>query len=91
MNSVAPMGDLAQHGETLIRNGYYIVPIRRKSKAPGIDDWQTTRSTQSDLSSWLANGHRQSGIGILTRQTPAVDIDVRDQALVAEMVEWPLT
>lgn len=86
-------GYLAQHGARLIDQGYTVVPIQVGKKAPGFDGWQKARSTKPQLEEWLAHGHRWSGVGILTRHTPAIDIDVRDEdvalkmeALVAEIV-----
>lgn len=81
-------GLLAQHGATLIDQGYSVVPIQVGKKAPGFDGWQKTRSTKPQLEEWIEHGHRWSGVGILTRHTPAIDIDVRDEDVANQMVEW---
>ena len=81
-------GYLAQHGAALIDNGYTIIPIQVGKKAPGFDGWQKTRSTKPQLDEWLENGHRWSGVGILTKYTPAIDLDVLDEEVVLKLEEW---
>lgn len=80
-------GYLEQHGETLIANGYNIVPIEAGKKGPVDDDWQKTVSTQKLLDNWLASGRGSQGIGILTKNLPAVDIDVPDEEFALELQE----
>lgn len=70
---------LSQYGQRLLDNGYHIVPIRVGGKAPGFDGWEKSRATKDQLKDWLENGHRQAGVGILTKNTPAIDIDIRDE------------
>jgi hypothetical protein len=79
---------LAKHGAALIEHGYDIIPIKRGTKSPGYDGWQNTRADSSQLRQWLANGHAKDGVGILTRNTPGVDIDVRDEAMAKAMEDW---
>lgn len=81
-------GYLAEHGAALIDNGYNIIPIQVGKKAPGFDGWQKARSTKPQLEDWLKNGHRWSGVGILTRHTPAIDIDVLDEDVADKIEEW---
>lgn len=80
-------GPLAYLGSRLIDNGYSIVPIAVGKKAPGFDNWSKSRSSKPQLAEWIESGHRNSGVGILTKHTPAVDLDIRDEkiALEAEM------
>lgn len=77
---------LAQHGQKLIDNGYHIVPIRFGGKAPGFDGWEKSRASRDQLTEWLEGGHKTAGVGILTKNTPAVDIDCRNEKL-AEIME----
>lgn len=79
---------LHQHGQTLINNGYHVVPIRVGGKAPGFDGWEKSRPTKAQLTEWLENGHRWAGVGILTKLTPAVDIDVRDEKVALLLDAW---
>lgn len=81
-------GYLAQHGATLLDQGYNIVPIQVGKKAPGFDGWQKTRASKPQLEDWIEHGHRRSGVGIITKHTPAVDIDVRDEAVALSMEAW---
>lgn len=76
---------LAQHGEKLLANGYHIVPIRVGGKAPGFDGWEKSRATVGQLKDWLDSGHRNAGVGIMTKNTPAVDIDIRDEEMALVM------
>lgn len=79
-------GPLAVFGSELIDNGFAIVPIAVGKKAPNFDNWEKSRSTKPQLADWIENGHRKAGVGILTKWTPGVDLDIRDEelALLAE-------
>ena len=79
-------GPLAVYGATLIDNGFAIVPIAVGKKAPNFDNWEKSRSSKPQLQEWIENGHKRAGIGILTKHTPGVDLDIRDEelALLAE-------
>lgn len=74
-------GPLAVYGATLIDHGYAIVPIAVGKKAPNFDNWEKSRSTKPQLEDWIENGHRKAGIGILTKFTPGIDLDIRDEKL----------
>lgn len=75
--------DLTSHGQTLLDNGYEIIPITPGYKYPkGVNNWQTIPSDQDQLDKWISNGRADNGVGIRCRTAPAVDIDVRDQAIV---------
>lgn len=77
-------GPLDEFGAALIDNGYMIVPIAVGKKAPGFDNWSKSRSTKIQLKEWIENGHRNSGVGILTKLTPGVDLDIRDERVALE-------
>lgn len=79
---------LAMHGKALIDNGYKIIPIPPGKKAPGYDGWQRTDATQKQLTDWLSNGHTDHGIGILTCNTPAIDLDISDADILKKMQDW---
>lgn len=76
---------LFQYGQRLLDNGYHIVPIRVGGKSPGFDGWEKSRASKDQLKEWLENGYRNSGVGVLTKNTPAIDIDVRDEAVALKM------
>lgn len=81
-------GFLARHGAALIDAGYTIVPIMPGKKAPGSDEWEKLRLTKSELGKLVANGHAKHGVGILTKYTPGVDLDIRDEELSTQMEVW---
>ena len=85
-NSTNAPRELARLGETLIDNGYEIIPIAPGTKYPkGLPNWQTVPSDKGQLKKWLSNGYAGAGVGIRTQYTPAVDIDVRDPAIAAQV------
>lgn len=89
MTDATERGDyLARHGAALIGNGYNVLPIRPGEKAPGPKDWQDIQSTPPLLKKWLSNGYAASGVGILTKMNPAIDIDVLDEDITQQMIEF---
>lgn len=85
MADAPAQGYLARHGATLIANGYKILPIRKGSKAPPMDDWQKIKSTPKLLDHWLSTSYTRSGVGLLTNDTPAVDLDILDRGIALKM------
>lgn len=83
-------GYLEHHGKSLIDKGFNIVPIEPGKKAPGFDGWQKTRATHSILAKWIESGRQNHGVGIITANTPAVDIDVIDDDLAVVLETWCL-
>lgn len=79
---------LKQHGSQLISAGYRIVPIRPGYKAPGISEWQTSHADEQQLGKWLSNGQAEAGVGIITENTPAIDIDCLDKDISYKLVKW---
>lgn len=88
MSENKPKGYLAKYGAALIDNGYDIVPIRRGSKAPPFDGWEKTRANKKQLREWIEGNYARSGVGILTRRTPGVDLDILDKRLSKHMVDF---
>ncbi|XWN29916.1 MAG: PriCT-2 domain-containing protein [Devosia sp.] len=84
-----PLDHLKVYGAHLIELGYPIVPIKPGTKYPqGLPRWQDTAATVESLSRWSANGFAGGGVGILTKNYPAVDIDIMDHELVGQMIDW---
>lgn len=80
---------LKQYGQRLLDQGYPIIPIRHGYKFPrGISDWQKIDADKAHLNRWLSNGFADGGVGVLTKNIPAVDLDVRDPAIVDLLVDW---
>lgn len=86
--SIAKHSYLAEHGEALIDQGYNVVPIMPGKKAPGFDGWQKSTASKSQLKEWLQSGYKNSGVGIITKNTPAIDIDVRDDDVALRVEAW---
>lgn len=76
------------HGSDLVKNGYQIVPITPGMKSPPFDNWQTLRATTGMVDRWIADDMGRMGIGIMTTHTPAIDIDVEDEALADDVEQW---
>ena len=81
-------GYLARQGRRLLVKGYPIIPIKPGDKRPGYSGWENTQADDGKLRKWLSNGYAKGGVGILTRDFPAVDIDVLDEEISAKLVAW---
>ena len=79
---------LKQFGHSLIDKGYEIVPLKRGKKFPMLSGWQDIRATHEDVDRWLANGHSDGGVGVLCRNTIAVDIDCYDSKINYDLLHW---
>lgn len=84
-----------ERGLTLVRNGYRVIPIPNKRKGPVEEDWESLVATEELVRRW-AEGfrrdkdgsfvtYRDGNIGVLTSSTPAVDLDILDEAFAREM------
>ena len=82
------MNFLKDYGYDLIKQGYDIVPIMKNKKYPVIPGWQELQATSKDVDHWLANGHRDGGVGILCKNTVAIDIDCYDKDKNKKLVMW---
>ena len=82
------MAFLKQHGHQLVDNGYEIVPIMKGKKAPMLKGWQDIRATHEDVDKWLGNGHADGGVGVLCRNTVAVDIDCLNRDVNYKLLKW---
>lgn len=87
--SKGPRGYLAKYGAQVLANGYEIIPIKRGTKRPPVDGWQKFRANEALLAKWIAGkveGIRgNEGLGILTRLTPLVDLDIPDETISRKM------
>jgi hypothetical protein len=80
---------LARFGETVLLNGFPVIPIKPGEKRPANGhDWQRTVATPEMVRGWLGNGHAKAGVGILTRATPAFDLDIMDPVCASHMEAW---
>lgn len=81
-----------EYGITLWENGFTVVPIippdsprPKAGKRPALKDWQNIENSRGQINSFVKK-YASSGIGILTTNTPAVDIDVYDKDGVKHMM-----
>ena len=80
---------LREYGGRLLSLGYSIIPIKQGFKFPkGLSGWEQINATEKHLNKWLANGFAEGGTGVLTKYTPAVDVDVQDTDIVKLLVAW---
>jgi hypothetical protein len=79
---------LKEFGHRLVDQGYEIVPLKKGKKFPMVAGWQEIRATHADVDSWLSNGHADGGVGVLCRNTIAVDIDCQDAKVNYDLLHW---
>lgn len=75
------------YAEKVSDNGYNVIPIGPGTKRPyrHITNWQKIDANRATIRKWLGENCGQGGIGINTRSTPAVDIDVNDEDVALAM------
>lgn len=78
---------LAEVGQRLFGNGYEILPIR--GKRPVEDDWTSIHADAARVAKWRKE-YPKYNVGIQTRHTPAIDIDVYDAEVAQEIEAWCL-
>lgn len=84
-------GTFTQRALALVANGYRIIPIEPGGKAPAAGkDWQNLHATEAQVRKWGANGLANANIGIITENTPAIDIDIYDAEVADRMEQWVL-
>lgn len=83
-----------EYGITLWENGFTVVPIippdsprPKAGKRPAFEDWQKIENSRGQINGFIKK-YASSGIGILTKNTPAVDIDVYDKDGVKFMMAF---
>lgn len=79
-----------QRALSLVTNGYRVIPIKPGGKAPAADGWQKLHATEAMVRKWGANGFANASIGIITEETPAIDIDIYDAEIADRMEQWVL-
>lgn len=78
---------LVNHGSTLLDNGYNVIPIPPGSKQGAIDGWRGVVTTPKLLKEWIRDNPRY-GIGITTKETSAIDLDISDPRLTQKMYDF---
>lgn len=74
----------------LHKQGYKVLPIKNGAKGPILSEWQNLRATPAIIEGWARNGYANGNVGILTKDTPAVDLDIYDKAMADAMEAWML-
>ena len=71
----------------LLEHGYE--PVACEDKLPVLAGWQRIETTPAEIERWAQALPHATNTGIRTKNTPAVDIDIRDLA-VADQVQQAL-
>ena len=80
---------LKHYGPKLLGKGYPIVPIKSGFKFPkGLHGWEAVQANKDHLKGWLSNGFANGGVGVLTKDTPAIDLDVQDLEILQTLIAW---
>lgn len=82
---------LLTKGEPLVNSGFPVIPITRGLKFPkGLEGWQDTQATASDIQTWGNGKFKDGGVGILTGNIIGVDIDLFQEDIARKMTDWCL-
>ena len=79
---------LEEFGVRVADNGYAVIPIIPGEKRPYGKGWEKYDGTSEGVEDWLKAGKGDHGIGIKAKDTPAVDVDIHDKAVVEKIVEF---
>ncbi len=87
------MSEFYSRALELKRRGYTVVPIKSGLKRPTGEEsigWEDNDPTEAVLKRLSLNGYSDGNIGINTRHTPAIDLDVLDETMAQAMEDWLL-
>src|ERR1700676_742404 len=80
---------LKERGLQLLAAGYHVLPIARGFKYPkGLDRWEQVDTTPELIQRWSSNVFADAGLGVNSKYTPGVDVDVRDAEVSRRMREY---
>lgn len=82
------MSTFLKNALQLHQHGYVVLPVKPSLKKVVIEGWSQLEPSAEDIRAWAAGGYKNGNIGINTRTTPAIDIDVYDASLAQEMEDW---
>ncbi len=80
----------SEYGDALYAQGYIPIPIVKGKKYPAIKNWTQADTDEIDIARWIQQGKGDCGIGILTGNIVAIDIDVRDKKTADKLIKWCL-
>jgi primase-like protein/uncharacterized protein DUF5906 len=84
------MNYLQEHGKKLVQLGYTSLPLLPRLKGVFETDWTNIITTDEHIDKWLRDGYKGAvykGIGIQSKYTPAVDLDIREKELCEIMIQ----
>jgi len=92
MPALWELRDAATKERKRLRAAGYL-PIPTIGKAPAIPRWQNVAATNDDIDGWFHHFPEALNTGVVTRTTPAVDIDVLDSEVADELeaLLWDVT
>src|SRR4029453_12885655 len=67
----------------LLRAGF--LPIPATGKKILVDNWSDIIATEGEIDTWFSRYPDATNTGVLTRTTPAIDLDVYDPDVAAEL------
>lgn len=82
---------LEEFGVRIANNGYAVIPIVPGEKRPYAvknGKWQFYDGTAEGVEDWIKSGKGDHGVGIKTKDNPAVDVDCHDPAIVEKIVDF---
>ena len=82
------MSDFLDRALRLKSRGYIVVPIKKGTKGPDIPGWQNDDPTEERLTALAERGYNDGNVGINTRFTPAIDLDVYDDVVAKVMEDY---
>jgi hypothetical protein len=79
------MTEFAERGAALIANGYRITPIKPGTKLPRLENWTARTIDAQEHARLAANGAARDGVGIVTGDVVALDVDVLDERVAEDI------
>jgi hypothetical protein len=79
---------MKEYGEQIAKNGYEVIPIRPGEKRPYGKEWEKYDGSPKGARSWIRSGKGAFGVGIKSKHAPAVDLDIRDPAVVDRLKKF---
>lgn len=76
---------MEEFGVRIAENGYEVIPIIPGEKRPAGEKWQKFDGSPDGVRDHIADGKGGYGVGIKSRWTPGVDIDVLDETINLEI------
>jgi len=80
---------LKKYGLATLNNGYPVIPIRKGYKYPqGVKDWRSIKANGKLIKKWYRNGFSDGGVGVLTGEIVALDLDILDEEYCEHIIAY---